>query len=227
MDVNCMVEDKDDDIWMGTNAGIAVFYNPESVFNQSGGWDAQQIYIQQDGKTQILLETEQVTCIAVDGANNKWVGTRNSGIFCLSHDGQKQLYHFTKENSPLFSDNIVSVAVNGSNGEVFIGTDRGIISFQNTTTDGSEHFENVYSYPNPVKPNYSGPVLIKGMISGAIVKITDVAGNLVYETKCEGGQATWYAKNFKGDRVATGVYFVMCATPDGGEKTITKILVLN
>ncbi|MFL5752116.1 MAG: two-component regulator propeller domain-containing protein [Bacteroidia bacterium] len=226
-DVNCMVEDKEDDIWMGTNAGIAVFYNPESVFSGSDGWDAQQIFIQQEGKTQILLETEQVTCIAVDGANNKWVGTRNSGLYCFSHDGQKQLYHFTKDDSPLFSDNIVSVAVNGNSGEVFIGTDQGMLSFQNTTTEGTEHFENVYSYPNPVKPGYTGPVLIKGMISGTIVKITDVAGNLVYETKCEGGQASWYAKNFKGDRVATGVYFVMCATPDGGEKTITKILVLN
>ncbi len=102
-----------------------------------------------------------------------------------------------------------------------------MLSFQSITTDGYEEFKDVYAYPNPVKPEYNGPVLIKGMINGAIVKITDVAGNLVYETKAEGGQALWYAKNFKGERVATGVYFAMCATSDGEQKTITKILVLN
>ncbi len=225
--VNCLAEDKEGDMWVGTNEGIAVFYNPEAVTTQTSGWDAQQIYIEQEGHTQILLETEQITCIAIDGANNKWIGTRKSGIFCLTHDGQKEIYHFTTANSPLFSNNIINVAVNGKNGEVFIATEKGMLSFQTTTIDGFETFEDVYAYPNPVKPNYTGPVIIKGMINGAVIKITDVTGNLVYETKAEGGQAVWYAKNFKGERVATGVYFVLCATSDGEQNTVSKILVVN
>ena len=227
IEVSCLAEDKDGDMWVGTNKGMAVFYNPEAITTQNNGWDAQQIFIEQDGHTRILLETEQITCITVDGANNKWIGTAKSGVFCLSHDGQKEIYHFTSDNSPLFSNNINNIAVNNKTGEVFIATEKGMLSFQATTTEGAQTFENVYSYPNPVKPNYNGPVIIKGMINGAIIKITDVSGSLVYETKSEGGQAIWYAKNFKGERVATGVYFVLCATSDGEEKTVTKILVVN
>ncbi len=227
IDVNCLAEDKEGDIWVGTDEGLAVFYNPEQIFSDGAKWDAQQILIQQDGSTQVLLGTEGITSIAVDGANHKWIGTTKSGVFCLSPDGQKELYHFTTENSPLFSNSIIAISIDGKTGEVFIATEKGLISFQGINTEATSTFENVYAYPNPVKPNYNGPVLIKGMINGAIVKITDVAGNIVYETKAEGGQAIWNAKNFKGERVASGVYLALCATSDGEQKAITKILVIN
>lgn len=227
LELYCMAEDKEGDIWVGTDKGVTVFYNPENIFSSTSGWDAQQIFITQDDKTQILLETEIVTSIAVDGANNKWIGTRYNGLYCFSPNGQKLLYHFTFNNSPLFSNSIIDVKVDSKTGEVFIISERGMQSFQNVVIDGFEHFEDVYAYPNPVKPGFDGPVLIHGMISGSNVKIVDVAGNLVYETTSKGGQASWNAKNFRGERVASGVYLVLCATPAGEEKTITKILVLN
>ncbi|HEX7415396.1 MAG TPA: two-component regulator propeller domain-containing protein, partial [Bacteroidia bacterium] len=223
----CIAEDKTGDLWVGTDQGIYVFYNPGSILSQTSGWDAQPIYVQQNGQTQLLLATDNVSCIFVDGANNKWVGTITSGLFCFSPDGQKQLYNFNILNSPLFSNNIIDVKVNPKNGEVFIATDKGLQSFQNTTTEGLASFENVYAYPNPVKPGYSGPILIHGMISGATVKIIDAGGNFVFETTSEGGQATWNGQNFKGQRVASGVYMVICATPDGSQKKLTKILLLN
>lgn len=226
-EVISIAEDNNGDIWVGTDKGISVFYNPESVFSGQADWDSQPIYIEQDGKTQLLLQTEQVTCITVDGANNKWCGTRASGLYCFSPDGQKQLYHFTTDNSPLFSNSIVEVQIDGETGEVFIATDKGILSFQNIITEGGENFNNVYAYPNPVKPDYSGPILIHGMINGANVKIVDVAGNFVFETTAEGGQALWDGKNFNGQRVASGVYVVLCATTDGEAKAMTKILLLN
>ncbi len=226
-EVISIAEDKNGDIWVGTDKGISVFYNPESIFEQANGWDAQPIYIEQDGKTQLLLQTEEVSSIAVDGANNKWCGTRSGGVYCFSEDGQKELYHFTTENSPLFSNTITDIKVNPKTGEVFIGTDKGVISFQNIITEGYEKFTDVYAYPNPVKPNYDGPILIHGMVNGAVVKIVDVTGNFVYETTAKGGQAVWDGKDFKGRRAATGVYIVLCAVSDGSDKVMTKILLLN
>lgn len=223
----CLAQDKNRDIWVGTDQGIYVFYNPESIFTQASGWDAQPIYVQQDGQTQLLLQTDNVTSIFVDGANNKWVGTTSSGLFYFSPDGQTELYHFTVDNSPLFSNNVINVTVSPTTGEVFIATDKGIQSFQNTTNEGLTNFEDVYAYPNPVKPGYNGPILIHGMVSGASVKIVDAGGNFVYETTSEGGQAIWHGQNFKGQRVASGVYMAICATPDGSQKKLTKILLLN
>ena len=223
----CLALDKNNDIWVGTDQGVYVFYNPNSILTETNGWDAQPIYVQQDGQTQLLLATDAVTSIFVDGANNKWIGTVSSGLFCFSADGQTQLYHFTIDNSPLFSNSIVNVNVSGKTGEVFIITDKGIQSFQNTTEEGNTNFEDVYAYPNPVKPGYTGPILIHGMVSGASVQIVDGGGNFVYETTSAGGQATWNGENFKGKRVASGIYMVICAMPDGSQKKMTKILLLN
>jgi hypothetical protein len=223
----CMAYDKSGDMWVGTDQGIYVFYNPESILTQTSGWDAQPIYIQQDGQTQLLLATDNVTSIFVDGANNKWCGTASSGLFCFSPDGQTQLFHFTTSNSPLFSNNIITINVHPKTGEVFISTDKGMQSFQNTVIEGLTSFDDVYAYPNPVKPGYTGPILIHGMVSGASVKITDAAGNLVYEITSEGGQVVWNGQNFKGQRVASGMYMALCAATDGSQKKLVKILLLN
>jgi hypothetical protein len=226
-EVICIAEDKNHDIWVGTDKGISVFYNPESIFSQNSGWDAQPIYIQQDGKTQLLLQTDEVSAITVDGANNKWCGTRSSGLYCFSSDGQQEIYHFTTDNSPLFSNSIEDIQINSATGEVFIATDKGVLSFQNIVTEGGTEFKDVYAYPNPVKPNYEGPILIHGMMNGAVIKILDVAGNFVYETTAKGGQAVWDGKSFSGQRVASGVYVVLCSTSDGSQKVMTKIMLLN
>ncbi len=223
----CLAKDKTGDLWVGTDQGIYVFYNPSNILTQTSGWDAQPIYVTQNGQTQLLLHTDMITCIVIDGANNKWVGTLTSGLFCFSPDGQKQIYNFNTQNSPIFSNNIIDVKINPKTGEIFIATDKGLLSFQNTTTEGNTNFTDVYAYPNPVKPGYSGPILIHGMISGADVKIIDAGGNFVYSTTSEGGQATWNGQNFKGQRVASGIYMVICETPDGSQKKMTKILLLN
>ena len=223
----CATEDKEGDIWIGTNQGIGVFYNPESIFTQSNGWDAQRIYIEQNGVTQILLEAEEISSIAIDGGNNKWIGTRSSGLYCFSPDGQKELFHFTVENSPLFSNNIYNVKVQPETGEVFIATEKGLQSFQNMIIEGLEEYKDVYAYPNPVKPGYEGPIMIKGLIDGTIMKISDIKGHLVYEAKCEGGQAVWNGKDLVGNKVASGVYLVFLSNADGSQKDVTKILVIR
>ena len=224
--VFCLSKDLDGEIWVGTDKGIAVFYSPENVFTGST-FDAQQILIEQDGNVQILLETESVLAIAIDDANRKWIATAQSGVFLMSADGTTQLEHFDESNSPLFSNNVKSIAINHKTGEVYFGTSKGIISYRGTSTESFEDFTDVYAFPNPVKPDYEGPIAIKGLMNNTTLKITDISGTLVYETKSEGGQALWYGKNFKDERVSSGVYMVFCTSEDGAKKMVTKILLIN
>jgi len=224
--VYAIAEDQDGEIWIGTDKGIAVFYSPENIFS-STNFDAQQILIEQDGHVQILLETEQVQAIAVDDANRKWIGTQNSGAFLVSPDGTELLAHFDESNSPLFSNNIKKIEINRETGEIFFGTEKGLISYRGTAIAGNEYFDSVMAFPNPVRPDYAGPIAIKGLVTNTTVKITDISGTLVYETKSEGGQAIWYGKNFNGEKVSSGVYMVFCTNEDGSQKIATKILFIN
>jgi hypothetical protein len=224
--VYSIAEDLEGEIWVGTDQGVAVFYSPEDILSNENS-DAQQILVNFDGYTQYLLETEIVKAIAVDGANRKWFGTERAGVFLLSADGTEQIHHFTEDNSPLFSNNITSLAINDKSGEVFIGTAKGLISYKSDATEGGESNSDVYAYPNPVRPGYSGEIAIKGLVKDAIVKITDITGQVIYETRAEGGQAIWNGYDFNGRRGNTGVYLVFISNDDGSEKMVTKILFVN
>ncbi|HBX50024.1 MAG: hypothetical protein A2275_06685 [Bacteroidetes bacterium RIFOXYA12_FULL_35_11] len=227
-DVYSIAEDHDGQIWVGTNKGIVVYYNPENVFTGTNFY-AQQIKVPNEieGQANYLLETEMVTAIAVDGANRKWLGTQNAGVFLMSPDGITQIYNFNTDNSPLLSNNIMSIAIDGSSGEVFFGTANGIISYRSTATEGAAEFSEVLVFPNPVKPGYEGLITIKGLITNANVKITDITGNLVFETKAEGGQAIWNGKNLSGEKVHTGVYLVFSTNEDGSKSNVTKLMFIN
>ncbi|MGB0916860.1 MAG: two-component regulator propeller domain-containing protein [Flavobacteriales bacterium] len=220
--------DFDGEVWVGTENGISVFYSPESVFS-GDNFDSQQILIEQDGYVQYLLENEVVTAIAVDGANRKWLGTASAGVFLMSEDGTEEILHFTQENSPLFSDRITAIGIDHLSGEVFIGTDKGIVSYKGTATWGTPEFEKerVYAYPNPVEPDYEGPIAIKGLVRDADVKITDAAGNIVFATTAEGGQAIWSGNKITGGRAKSGVYLVFASNDDGKETFVTKVLLIN
>ncbi|MBI3511710.1 MAG: T9SS type A sorting domain-containing protein [Bacteroidetes bacterium] len=221
-----MAEDDDGEIWVGTDQGVAVYYCAENIFTP-GACDAQQILITQDGNVQILLETQVVTSIVVDGANRKWIGTEGGGVFLMSSDGQKELEHFTADNSPLLSDDITSMAIDKKTGELFIGTSKGIVSYRGEATEGGETNSDVYAFPNPVSPDYHGTIAITGLVKNADIKITDVSGQLIYKTTALGGQAIWDGNNFKGDRAASGVYLVYISNADGSQKAVTKILLIN
>jgi sugar lactone lactonase YvrE len=221
-----IAEDKDGKIWVGTSAGLRVFYNPTNIFTNAN-FDAQPIKIVQDGNVELLLDKEIVSAICVDGANNKWVGTQSGGLYCFSPDGLKELYHFTTENSPLYSNTIIDINYDKVTGDVFIGTVLGLQSFRSPIIEGDETYKNVYAFPNPVKPGYNGNVFVRGLVDNSVVKITDESGNLVWETKSQGGQIQWPVKNLSGNRAATGVYVIYAATTTGELKTLTKVLVVN
>jgi ligand-binding sensor domain-containing protein len=224
--VFAMAVDKNGQVWVGTEKGIGVFYNPENIFTGQD-FDAQQILVQQGSYVQYLMENEKVTALAVDGANRKWIGTEGGGLYLFTEDGTRQIEHFTTENSPLFSDNILGITINPETGEVFVGTDRGLISYQGTATEGGETFSNVYAFPNPVREDYDGMIGIKGLVTGAEVRITDIEGNLIYSTKADGGMASWDGRNHDGRKAKTGVYLVTCGNSKGTEKVVTRILIIN
>ncbi len=220
-----MAEDLKGEIWIGTEKGVAVFYSPENVFS-GYNFDAQRILVTQGLNVQYLLESETVTSIAVDGANQKWIGTDRGGVFLFSEDGTKQIYHFTAENSPLFSDRITCISLN-KDGDVFFATDKGVVSFRASATPGGDTNEDVYAFPNPVKEDFTGYIAVKGLVSNAQVRITDINGTVVYSTRAEGGQAVWDGKNFDGKKARSGVYLVYASNDDGSEKVVTKILIIN
>ncbi|MDR2009357.1 MAG: hypothetical protein LBQ22_02615 [Bacteroidales bacterium] len=227
--VNAIAEDKNGYIWVGTDKGVAVYYNPDNVFT-SGSFTARQIKIPRNDGTNnadLLLQNEIVTTINVDGANKKWFGTRSGGVFYTSDDGIEEFYNFNTDNSPLLDNNILCSTIVPETGEVFFGTTKGIISFKNLATEGKENYTDVYAYPNPVRENYDGPIVIKGLVAGSYVKITDITGSLVYEVKSDGGQAVWYGKDMTGNKVKTGIYLVFSTNETGSKTDITKIMVIN
>ena len=166
-------------------------------------------------------------CIAIDGANRKWIGTEKSGVFLLSEEGTEEILHFTTENSPLFSNNIIDIAINPENGEVFIGTGEGLISYRSDATEGESAQSETHVFPNPVRESYNGPIAINGLVTDANIKITDIDGNLVFEDFAKGGQAIWNGKNKNGERASTGVYLVFSTDINGVEKTVSKILFIH
>jgi len=226
--VYSIVQDKNGTIWVGTDQGPFLFNNLSKVFEP--GLTCSRVKIPREdgsGLADYLLTNEKIKALAIDGDNRKWIGTEASGVYLMSENGQKTIEHFTTANSPLLSNDILSIAINPITGEVFFGTGQGIVSYQSDASDAGDTFKNVYAYPNPVREGYTGVITITGLVQNTQVKITDLNGNLVCETVSNGSLATWDGKDVHGHKVSTGVYLAICASADGTQSTITKILVIN
>ena len=227
-----ITQDHDNTIWVGTSKGI--FTIPASVDFMNSD-KCERIVIRRNDGTGLgdfLLDNEQVNCIAVDGANRKWIGTASSGAFLIQivtdevgNTDVETIAHFTKENSLLPSDNILSIAIQESTGEVFFGTSDGLVSYMGDASKPEDSFDNLYVYPNPVYPTYKGYITIKGVMSNTIVRILDANGNLVKLLESTGGSAIWDGKNAQGERVASGVYTILCNTLSSGGSV--KVLIMN
>ena len=224
----CMAEDLNGEVWLGTDHGPAICSSPEAAIKDPQKFFGSVIVRpNDDGSNGVFLDSEQIKAIAVDGGNRKWLGTGSSGIFLVNPTGTETIQHFTTENSPLLSNHIQSIAIDHKTGEVFIGTDKGIISYLGDATQGSPDYSDVYAFPNPVRPDFDGSVTITGLIADSNVKITDLNGNLIYQAKSAGGQVTWNCRSHKGQRVATGIYLVLASTAQGAESAVTKIAVVK
>ncbi len=225
--VNCLAVDRNGAVWLGTDSGPCSFDNTRKVFTDDQV-NANVVLVPRNdgtGQADALFNEVNVLSIAVDGNNNKWFGLE-SGVYEMSPDCRTELLHFNTSNSPLL-DNSVNTMVINDDGEVFFGTDLGVISYRGTATPGGSTNTDVVAYPNPVRPGYSGYVGIKGLVEDALVRITTVDGAFVTELIAEGGQAVWDCTNVDGQKVAPGIYLVFVSTYEGAERYATKILIMN
>ncbi len=226
----CMTEDLDGQIWCGTQLGLFVIEDPTEYFDSD--FTFLQIKIARNdgsGLADYLLSGVPVTCIAVDGANRKWVGTNNNGIYLISADGQEMIEHFQEDDSPLLSDNIQCIAINPTTGLVMIGTDEGLCSYMGDATEAEEELDkdNVIAFPNPVTPGYTGVITVDGLTMDSEVKICSSTGQLIWSGVSNGGRFTWDGKNKQGKRVASGVYNVIANNAEGKKAVVTRIIVIK
>ena len=240
--VRALALDNRNQLWIGTIQGLRVLYNTSNFFNDDNV-NAEAIIILEDGIPKELLEGQFISDIKVDGSNNKWIATIGSGLFYFSSNGQETIYHFTKDNSPLPSNNINEVSIDNQNGVVYIATARGLLSFKSGSSSTQENLSNVYVYPNPVRPNFNtveDKIKIKDISENVNIKITDIEGNLVaeaesrrnlrhrgYNLEIDGGTAYWNGKNLGNKSVASGVYLVMLSDLDTFETKILKLMIVR
>ena len=223
------LEDNRGAVWFGTTAGIFEITNPANATNPS--MTVRRIKVPRNDGTSYadyLLESEIINWMCLDPAGRKWIATENSGIFLVSAEGDKILRNYTMDNSPLPSNSVACIECDPTNNTVYVGTASGLYSFLSDATPPQESYSDIYAYPNPVRPEYTGEVKITGLMDNSIVKITDSYGNAVYQTRSEGGMATWNVCNYSGDRVKSGVYYIYASSNNGKSKgAVTKIMVIN
>lgn len=229
--INSLAEDREGNIWFATNVGPVYISSAEAAAGTDDFTFVQPKIPRNDGSNlaDYLLNNIPVKTLAIDGANRKWLGTTGNGVYLISADNMTQLRHFTTENSPLLSDNILSIAIDGATGEVFFGTDRGLCSYMSDATSPAEEMDkdNVYAYPNPVEPGYTGLITVVGLSFDADVKVTTATGYLVAEGRSTGGTFTWDGRDRYGKRVASGVYNIVTAKSDGSKGTVCKVAVVR
>ena len=226
--VHCLAEDRNGNIWIGTTSGplylsMSDIQNGNNIFTQHK--------VPRNDNTNYadyLLDNSNIRCIAVDGANQKWFGTDN-GVYLVSDDCNKQIYHFNTENSPLISNIVYNIAINNNTGKVYFATDKGLCSFNNEIISPNIEMtkDNVYAYPNPVKSNYTGRINIVGLSFNADVKIVSTNGTLIKEGRSTGGSYSWDGCDQNGKKVASGIYMVETATESGEKGVVCKIAIIR
>jgi len=240
--VRALAIDKQNQLWIGTIKGIRVLYNTTNFFEDETV-STSEIVILEDGIPKELLENQFITDIIVDGSNNKWISTIGAGVFYFSANAQETIFHFTKDNSPLPSNNVNDMALDSENGIIYFGTDKGLVSFNSGGSETQDELSNAYVYPNPVRPEFDAindKIKIKDISDNVNIKITDIEGNLVaeaesrtnlryrgYNLEIDGGTAYWNGKNLGNNPVASGVYLVMLSDLDTFETKVLKLMVIR
>ncbi|MBT8267494.1 MAG: ABC transporter substrate-binding protein [Bacteroidia bacterium] len=240
--VKSLAMDNRNQLWIGTIRGLRVLYNTSNFFDNVT-IRTQPIIILEDGIPKELLQFQYISDIKVDGANNKWIATIGSGVFYFTSDGQETIFHFTKDNSPLPSNNVTDLSIDSEKGIIYIGTERGLVSFKSGSSKPQESLSDAYIYPNPVRPNFNDfdkKIKIKDISENVNIKITDIEGNLVaeaqsntnlrykgYNLEIDGGTAYWNGRNLANNAVASGVYLIMLSDLDTLETRVLKLMVVR
>ena len=225
--VKTLAIDAQNKLWIGTLNGLRVLYSPGSFFEPGVIPEARPIIIVENGVAQELLYEQSISDIEVDGSNNVWIATATSGVFYLTSDGQETLLRFTKDNSPLPTNNVQDIAIDPFTGVVYFATTQGLVAYKGTATAPGDNLDRLHAFPNPVRPGFNGNVTIDGLTARANVKITDITGNLVFEETSQGGSVLWDTTAFGKYKVRSGVYLVLVTTDDSMETKVSKIMVIR
>ena len=223
----CLAVDNNGLVWMGTTTGVICF-NPSKAFDAD--FCANHIKVPRNDGTNLadyLLDGQTINCIGVDGANRKWIGTDASGLFLVSADGQTVLKNFNANNSVMGSNQIYQICCDPTSNSVFVTTPLGMAEYKSDATPGESSYSNIYAYPNPVRPDYGGPINITGLMENSLVKIADPSGNVIRSLKSTGGMVSWDGCNYNGELVPTGVYTILASQADGSSGATTKVLIVR
>lgn len=227
--IECMLEDANGKVWIGTTNGV-IEMSPANAFNAN--FSVNRIKVPRNDGTNYadyLLTGTTVTALAIDGANRKWIGTLDMGLYLVSADGSNVIKHFNTSNSMLTSNHILSICCDPNNNTVYIGTPNGLVEYYSDAAPASEDYSNIYAYPNPVRPDYTGEIIISGLMDNSLVKIADAGGNVIRSIRSTSGMATWDGCYSNGERVRTGVYYVLASQNENGKSSgvVTKILFIK
>ncbi len=228
--VNAIVQDRRGEVWIGTNRGVARFIFPERVITGSNLDRQASFLINADtsAASPFLLRDVNVTAMAVNAANQKWIGTLNDGLWLIDEGGRNVLQHFTTENSPLFSNHITGLTIDDETGTVFIATNDGLLTYTDVVKRESRSMDDLFVYPNPFSYNQnSGPVYIEGLSEETTLSVITVDGRLVSRFNTRGGRAEWNVRDFNGNKVASGVYLIVANDVNGNEKGVGRIVVIR
>lgn len=226
-EIRSLAADNNGLVWMGTTSGM-ISFNPSKAFDAD--FRVTHIKVPRNDGTNLadyLLDGQTINCIAVDGANRKWIGTEASGLFLVSADGQTVLKNFNATNSVMGSNEIYQVCCDPTGNSVFVTTPLGVAEYKSDATPGQASFSNIYAYPNPVRPDYGGPINITGLMDNSLVKITDPSGNVICSLKSTGGMVSWDGCNYNGDLVPTGVYTIIASQADGSGSGTARVLIVR
>ena len=228
-----MHEDKTGKIWLLTNIGPFVVEDVIKTFNYAqknpGIGLVKRIKVPRNDGTNLadyLMSTSSCSAMVVDENNRKWIGTLGNGLFLLSSDGLREIAHFTTDNAPLLSNDVMALAYDEEGKRLFIASDGGVVVYHSEGISPANDFGSFHCYPNPLRPNYYGNVEIVGIMKDSDVSITDVTGNLIWKSFSTDGKASWDGRGNDGNRVAPGIYLIHGYCDGDWEAKICKLLVL-
>lgn len=227
--INNFAEDHNGLVWVVSEQGLFIM-NPTEA--QSSSFRIKRPIVPRNDGTNYgdyLLESENIHCVAVDPTNRKWLGTATSGVYLVNADGTEILAHYTTDNSELPSNQVWSVACDPHSNKVYFGTSNGIVCYESDSAPAAEDYSNVYAYPNPVRPDYTGWITVTGLMENSLVKIADVSGKVLFQTRSEGGIVRWDGCGLDGLRVRSGVYLVFASQNENGGSSgaVAKIMVIR
>lgn len=212
---NAVETDRQGRIWVGTPKGLCVILNPSAVLN--GGEPVIR---------QIRSIGEQlIKDVMIDALNYVWAAT-TTGVWILDPEEDLVIASITKDNSPLITNDIESLATFEEDGTVYIGTRSALYQAKSMSAMPLPSFD-IFCYPQPFNPERHEELVIEGLAENSHLKITTLDGEFVRTIRSGGRRALWDGRDNKGRLVSTGVYIISASSETTEAGAAGKIAVIR